>query len=370
MRFLIAAMLLFSSCAPACAQLVYRGEQTIYEDSLWEGEVRIDGILTVAPEVRLEIRPGTRVLFTRIDTDGDGLGESELFIQGILAARGTAEAPILFSSAELHPVSGDWGAINMMATTEPGILSHCVVEYATRGFHAHFAEASIESSLFRHNYQAIQFQDARVTLENLVIENNRNALQFRDSEAILRDLLIRDNLWAMRSLYGTIRMERTQILGNRLNGLNLRESYLEAEESLFAGNRRGLYLQDSEARLEACRFENNLEHGVLLENSIVSGRANSLSGNGRSGLRFVDSRGELHQGAILDNGIHSIFNEGATDADLRFNWWGSLDAARIGADILDGEDRPGLGLVRIEPILEQNPLHRIDSIIHIRPDGP
>ena len=39
------------------ARLHYQGETSLYEDTVWSGEVLIDGILTVAMGTMLEIRP-------------------------------------------------------------------------------------------------------------------------------------------------------------------------------------------------------------------------------------------------------------------------------------------------------------------------
>ena len=77
MRSLLCLCLLFFPATSTSADepLVYRGEQTLWQDTVWDGEVLIDGILTVAPGVTLEIRPGSTVRFTRNDSNGDDIGE-------------------------------------------------------------------------------------------------------------------------------------------------------------------------------------------------------------------------------------------------------------------------------------------------------
>jgi len=52
------AVIFFSWSLSAAAEMVYRGEQTLWQDTVWEGEILIDGVLTVAPEVVLEIQRG------------------------------------------------------------------------------------------------------------------------------------------------------------------------------------------------------------------------------------------------------------------------------------------------------------------------
>ncbi|NIQ93418.1 MAG: hypothetical protein GWN87_03835, partial [Desulfuromonadales bacterium] len=89
-----------------CAALVRTAPERVLGDTVisgeetWSGVVRIDGIVTVKKDGKLTILPGTRVLFARNDVDGDGIGDSEILVEGEIVARGTDDAPILFSSAE------------------------------------------------------------------------------------------------------------------------------------------------------------------------------------------------------------------------------------------------------------------------------
>src|SRR5512145_1212423 len=110
--FLSLVLVVWAGLANAAEPLAYRGEQTLWQDTVWDGEVLVDGILTVAPGVTLEIRPGTTVRLTPFDSNGDGIGEHELFIQGRLLALGSIERPVLFTSAAQQPRPGDWGALN------------------------------------------------------------------------------------------------------------------------------------------------------------------------------------------------------------------------------------------------------------------
>ena len=127
--FLVLISLLLPLSAVAGEAQVYRGDQSLFEDTLWDCEILIAGLLTVAAGVTLEIRPGSRVSFTRFDSNGDGIGEHEIFSQGTIRVLGTKEEPVLFTSAEANPRPGDWGAINMMVSEEENFLEHCNVEY-------------------------------------------------------------------------------------------------------------------------------------------------------------------------------------------------------------------------------------------------
>ena len=68
--WLLLSLLLWILPLPAAADaLVYRGETTLWSDTVWQGEVLVDGILTVAPGTTLEIRPGTTIRFTFFDSN-------------------------------------------------------------------------------------------------------------------------------------------------------------------------------------------------------------------------------------------------------------------------------------------------------------
>jgi len=363
-------LFLFAAVLPAGAgTLVYRGEQTLFRDTVWSGEVLVDGILTVAAGVTLEIRPGTTVRFTRFDSNGDGIGEHEIFIQGLLRAAGTAEAPILLSSAEANPAPGDWGAINMMASEDDNMLAHCTVEYAYRGFHAHFARARLADVLFRRNVRAVQFQESTVSLDRCRVVDNLNGMQFRDSTVAVRDTLIAGNYWGVRSVYSEIEFTRCRVEDNLVNGLNLRDSTVLASGNRVAANRRGLYLQRSRGTVVGNDLLDNSEHGIFLEQSNCQVTANRIHGNGRSGVKWVDSEGELTGNDLAGNGEYALVNDGAGAVDARGNWWGRADADAIASAVRDAADRAGAGIVDCGNSLDAPPVLPVWEM-HVRPDGP
>jgi parallel beta-helix repeat protein len=359
MKTLLFSLLLLATVAShaRCGEVLrYTGEETLYRDTVWSEEVLIDGILTVAPGVTLEIRPGTVVRFSRMDSNGDGIGEHELFIQGTFRALGTAAAPVLFTSAEERPFAGDWGAINMMASEGENRLEHCVVEYAYRGFHAHFAKAELTSSVFRHNVRGIQFQEATVGIEACRIVGNRNGLQFRDSTVTLSRSVVSENYWGLRCVYSDVRLAQCRIEGNLVNGANLRDSTFEISASRIAANRKGLYLQRSRGAVRDNALVDNSEHGILLEDSDCEVRGNLVAGNGRSGVKWVDSLGILRGNLLIDNGEYALVNDGSGAVDARENWWGAVSPEEIGVFVRDGGDRPGSGFVAVSPPLTARPL--------------
>ncbi len=109
-------------------------DRLIEEDATWtalHSPYTLRGGVRVQEGVTLVIRPGVTVL-----NDGGGI-----VVEGTLQARGTAEQPVVFTSAEEEPETGDWDGIEFTESAEPlvaegtqwvsgSILEHCVVEYA------------------------------------------------------------------------------------------------------------------------------------------------------------------------------------------------------------------------------------------------
>lgn len=352
-RYWLAVIMLLWPLWPAAAAepLRYAGEQTIWHDTVWDGEVVIDGILTVAPGVTLEIRPGSTVRFTRFDSNQDGIGEHELFFQGTLRALGTADRPIRFTSAEPSPRRGDWGAINMMTSEADNLLAHCVIEYAYRGFHAHFAQAALRDCLLRENVRGAQFQESRISIERCRVLDNSNGLQFRDSEVELLDSHVARNQWGVRCVYSTLIMRGCLVEENLINGLNAREGTLSIVGNRIAGNRRGLYLQKCFAEAGGNDLFDNSEHGIFLEEGDVDLYENRVTGNGRAGVRWLNAAGRMMHNAVFDNGEYALINDGAGPVDARANWWGTASVDAIAAAVRDGADRAGMG-----PVDAGNPL--------------
>jgi parallel beta-helix repeat protein len=332
---------------------IYQGEQTIFENTVWSGEILIDGILTVAAGATLEIRPGSRVRFTRFDSNDDGIGEHEIFAQGQIHVVGSVDQPVLFTSAEAIPRPGDWGAINMMVNEEGNRLENCIVEYAYRGFHAHYSRARLVNSIFRNNIRGAQFQESQVVIEACRFLDNLNGIQFRDSQVTLRGSTISGSHWGLRCVYSDLVMTDCMIEDNLVNGVNMRDGRIEARDNRIAGNRRGLYLQRSDGQVIGNDLSANSEHGIFLEESSVEVAANRLAGNGRAGARWLNSKGSLTRNLIAENGVYGLINDGTNAVDARHNWWGSSRPADIAAAIRDGLDRPGSGLVDSRHALQQ-----------------
>ena len=143
----------------------------------WSGTIVIAGDVTVESEGRLEIEPGTEVLFepaTDLSKGGDDKTRTELIVRGTVIARGMAGKRIVFSSRSVSPRMGDWYGLTFMHLKSGSILDYCVIEYAYTGITIKNSSMIVSNSEVRYNYHAgIKTEvKAKPTLKNNIISNN------------------------------------------------------------------------------------------------------------------------------------------------------------------------------------------------------
>jgi hypothetical protein len=226
---LAAALLLFGGIVSSCAGVAEKSQGTesgtraslpvrgLTSDETWRGEVRIRGSVVVPRGVTLTIEPGTVVRFEKIDVDGDGIGDSELYVEGNLLAEGAPGRPIVFTSAEKTPSVRDWKYlfINLSRKT---ILTRCVSEYAFSGVQIHFSRAAVTNCLFRRNVDGFRFSTAEGTFSRNRMTENVYGVRYeeRNSNAVLSGNDITGNKVGIFCV-----MESTgkaTIRGNRIHG--------------------------------------------------------------------------------------------------------------------------------------------------------
>lgn len=158
------------------ARLPVRG---LAADETWRGEVRVRGSVIVPKGVTLTILPGTVVRFEKIDVDGDGIGDSELYVEGRLVAEGAPGNPIRFTSAEADPAPRDWKYL-FVERSEGTSLLHCVSEYAFSGVQIHFSRAAVRRCTFRNNVDGLRFSTADGRFEGNRMTGNVHGVRYEE----------------------------------------------------------------------------------------------------------------------------------------------------------------------------------------------
>jgi len=351
--------------------------EVLMGDTIWQGYIRVSNRLRVPVDSRLIILPGTVVEFAKNDTNGDGIGENGLMLQGVLIAKGTADQPIVFRSAEADRKPGDWDAINIINSDGArNIIEYCQVEDAYRGLHFHFSNVAVQHCVFRHNLRGVQFQESTVDLRQNHFYANSSAIQARDSEIIFIGNQVVDNIFGANFLRAHLTIQDNRFGSNLDFGLKVREGYPLVSGNLFDHNRFGLMFSDNTyGRIERNMLLRNSETGLSMRtgtNMEISGnfvQANGLSGisvrdsmavisdnhiteNGERGIGLIAFQGPVTRNTLLNNGLYAIALEDATDVAAPGNWYGRDD---IGPIIYDRDDDPGRGRLDYSPVAQEPP---------------
>jgi len=190
----IGVSLLVSCSAVKTARVhgVLHGEQ------VWQGQVMIVGDVVLEEDVRLTIKPGTRISFQSIQNAENNLTEhpnfpgSELIIKGTVTAVGTPESPIVFEAAERDAAAGAWGAVNLEGSPK-AIFEYCIFRQADSAVHSRDSKVYIEQSVFENNLVGVRFNESQILVEHNLLRNNDTAIRFHLGSPVICENEFVDN---------------------------------------------------------------------------------------------------------------------------------------------------------------------------------
>ena len=214
----VAFMALCAACTTT-TPAVKMGDSVIDGQVRWQGEVLVDGIVTVKKTGSLTIAPGTRVSFVPRDDDGDGIGDAEILVEGNLQAVGTAEEPILFTSAADKPEVADWKYLYIDFGRGESALDHVISEYGYSGLQVHFSRARVTNSVFRYNVDGLRFSTVNLLAAGNRMYDNTHGLRYeeRNSRAAIFHNDIVDNdigIFIVTRSTDSARIEQNNIANN------------------------------------------------------------------------------------------------------------------------------------------------------------
>ncbi|MBI5441516.1 MAG: right-handed parallel beta-helix repeat-containing protein [Deltaproteobacteria bacterium] len=358
----------FPSTGPLKQPVTQRyGDAVLGGETVWRGRVEVSGQVRVPEGSRLVVLPGTVVEFTDRDTNGDGIGENGLLVQGVMIAKGTGTSPIVFRFAGGRRGGAGWDAVNLMNSAGSwNLFDFCSFENAYRALHFHFSRAAITNCSFSDNYRGLQFQESTVLLQGNRFFGNRSAIQARDSEVAFNDNKVNGNWQGVNFFRVTLTARRNRFVGNRKEAVRIREGATVFEQNLVDGNRYGLLVTDAfyGSFVRNC-VSNNGETGLSLkstDNLEISGNfvggnglngisiqetggrisRNLFSGNGERGIGIQSFAGTVEENNFSGNGLYAIGVEGSGDVSAPGNWWGE-ESPEIA--IFDKQDDPAKGAV-------------------------
>ncbi|GAB4559314.1 MAG: hypothetical protein Tsb0017_15390 [Geothermobacteraceae bacterium] len=237
-RLLWALLLLLPACAlPPSPTGKVLGDVTLNRDQSWQGRVVIEGKVRLVNGASLTLKPGTEVLFRRIDRDRDGLGDGAIEIErGRLIAHGTPLAPVVFRSAEAEPRPGDWLELKVDFSRDIE-LTWCRIEDSAHGLHAHFSRGRISHVVLSGNIDGTRFGQGRYSIDHsLVTGNVGKGVNFRNSEVTLEFSLLVGNHTGL-FIFETDRDQRIENNLFAANGFDVRLGDFFAGDLALGSNR-------------------------------------------------------------------------------------------------------------------------------------
>ena len=321
--------------------IVY-GDRVLVEDTVWRGEVLVEGVLVIAPQATLSVEPGTVVRFRR-----KGAQAPLLVVQGRIVAAGTKETPVLFSSNFAQPAPGDWQGVMILGSEKKNQLENCRIEGAEAGIDAIFSSVTLKGVWVGHAGTGMRFQDTLVALDGGGATGCDTALLFSESEATLRNLSLVGNRQGLIAQRSSIYLVEGNLSGNRDAAFTGDSCRVKIQGGALLGNGSGAALLDCEGSITGAKLVKNREFGLSLSGSRMKVSGNVISGNGNNGMIVSDGDAVAWDNAIFENAGYDLYHAGVEEFRAPANWWGGAQPKIF--------DNGGRGRVLYLPVLGARP---------------
>jgi hypothetical protein len=324
---------------------VIYGDQVLSEDTVWRGEVLVEGVVVVAPQATLTVEPGSVVRFRRKAAQAP-----LLVIEGRIVATGTRETPILFTSNFLAAAAGDWQGIMLLGSEKKNILENLRVEGAETGIDALYSSLSLKAVRAERCGTGMRFQDALVTVDGGGALECGTGVRLTDSEATLRGLNVTGNRQGLNALRSSVYLVDASLSGNAAAGFFADSCRVKLQGCVLSGNGSGATLLSGEGSISSSRLVKNREFGLSLAGARVKISGNVISANGNNGVVVADGSAAAWDNAIFGNAGYDLYHSGFEEFRAPANWWGGGQPKVY--------DNAGRGRVLYSPMLNARPLPR------------
>jgi hypothetical protein len=324
---------------------VYRNA-TLEEDTVWRGDVRVEGGLTIARQATLTVTPGTMVSFSAVEAAA-GSSRPALLVLGRLLAQGSPDQPVTFSGSGREAETVSWQGILLVGSEKNNLLEHVRIKGAMVGIDALFSRLTIKSVWADRCGTGVKAQDALLEAVGGVYAGCGIGLHLIDTEAALRGLQVQRNRQGIVSRRGSMSLQDADLTANEQEGIVVIGSRLALERTTILQNSIGLQVENGEGVVTGNRIAQQRGAGVVLTNARVRFRENTVTGNGASGLVVRDGRGVAYGNSLFANATFDLQNDGQEEFRAPGNWWGG--------DPVQGMRLGGSGPVIVSPFLQQAP---------------
>jgi len=236
---------------PASGETEYLGDQAINGDTTWSGRIVIRGQVAVQAGATLTLEPGTEVAFRKLDTNGDGLGESQLLVLaccGCWGRRTTGPLHLRRAGAppgglgqgqpDLQRVAAERGGQRPLRVRLPGVPQPLLHRAPRVG--------DLRRQLPRRAVPGV----AGTSVAGAWFTRNKSAMRFRDSQVSLSDILLEGNTTGINYLRCTVSLTDSAITGTFADPLLGRESQSTVTGVIIDANREGPRFKGEGSRLQ------------------------------------------------------------------------------------------------------------------------
>jgi parallel beta-helix repeat protein len=343
----------------------------------------------VSSGVTLIIEPGVIVKFD---------SAQEIQIDGQLIARGNATAPIIFTSNQSSPASGDW--INILFTdtsvdatynvggnyVSGSIMQYCTMEYGGGGTHTPILKITSSSPFIDHcivtnsAYGGIYVDRGSPKISNCNFSDNlggySGGIYTYDSTVTISNCNISNNSAGGEGVGGgiytydsTMTISNCNISNNSAGGdgggiytydSTMTISNCNISNNSAGGDGGGIYTYDSTVTISNCNISNNSAGGdgggIYMSSGSPKISNCNISNNlaTRGGGLLVYGYPTINCNNIYSNTPLDVFNansQGSPHVDATYNWWGTAVETTIQFNIYDWNDADILGIVDYHPYL-------------------
>lgn len=314
---------------------VYRNV-VLSEDTVWSGQVHVDGWITVPAQITLTIEAGTEV---RFKPDRESMPEGAgLLIQGRLLASGRPEKPILLSGAYSKALAGDWQGVVLLSSDKKNLIEQCRIEGAVAGIEALHSQLILRDVVSSNCMTGFRFRDSFAGIAGGGASGSKLGVHAMDTELEIKDASISSNRQGVISASGSLYISGTTLYGNEEVGVAAENSKIKVAGSSLTVNGLGLSLSGCEGSIAYNRILNNRDAGIDLVNSRFKVNGNEITQNGRVGMRISAGSNSVWGNSIFSNNSHDLEYSGTDALYAMANWWGDIGPDRIPSRILRSEN--------------------------------
>lgn len=292
-------------------------DETLAQDTHWQGNVVVEGSLIVPPHVTLTVAPGTTVRFRSPSPSAPAV----LLVQGRLEAKGTADRPVAFLPAVAPALAGDWQGIVILGSDKRNLLEQCRIEGATTALDVAFSTVTLEGVNIAASDTGLRLQESLATVHGGAIADTLVACDLAAAELEMKETRLEAGGTGILATASSLFLARSDISGNNRCGIAAADCRILLDGNSVIGNGCGIYLKGGEGTVKRNRIDRNRDTGLHLSGARLKVMGNDIADNGRSGMVTEDNLAVAWGNSFQDNRLHDLEHRGTAPLRAMGNWW-------------------------------------------------